>query len=696
MTNPALIRVESLSVTHRDAERPTPAEVSFEVRPGEALLVLGPSGCGKSTLSLSLNGLVPKAMWAEVDGSVALSGRPLADLELAEASRHAAMVFQDPDAQIVAATVFDEVAFGPENLCVPAEEIDARVERALRDVGLWERREDAPELLSGGGRQRLSIAAALAQGSPLVILDEPTANLDPHGAREVYRVLDRLLEERRIGVVLIEHNLDEALRIATRALVLDADGAPFLTGTPREVFVEHAEELSALGVWLPIATAAGARLRSAGWAFRELPLTVAELREALLAAPAPGASPGSGAACDPADAAADEPAASTADTAATSTPGASEGLTGPATFAADTCTAAPASPATDAPSVPDGLTVSSASAPPAAALAGSPYSAARSTIPTTASADPVLRAEGLTVRRGRRTVLDGVSLDVPRGAFVAVVGPNGAGKSTLLQSLAGIETPPRGAVTVFDPDYAGAPPTGRDVARLGVRDLRDRIGYVFQNPEHQFLANTVREELSLEPRARRLDEPLVTGRVAAALARFGLERVADLHPFLLSGGQKRRLSVATALMSEAPVLVLDEPTFGQDQARAVELVDMLRQLNDAGTTVLMATHDLQLAAEVADRLIVVDAGRIAAHGPTPEVLAGPVLEEVGIGLPPLATAFRRLDSQPRLSGITRMRDLPGPAVGRGPGAAAFGGHLGAAPDAPGAATPGSGAGDRRG
>ncbi|MDJ1371367.1 ABC transporter ATP-binding protein [Gulosibacter molinativorax] len=599
-----LIRVDSLSITHRDARRPTPENVSFAVRPGEALLILGPSGCGKSTLSLALNGLVPKDVWANVSGRVTLSGHDLESLELPETSQYAAMVFQDPDSQMVAATVFDEVAFGPENLCVPADEIERRVTDALHEVGLWSRRHDAPELLSGGGRQRLAIAAALAQGAPLIVLDEPTANLDPRGARDVYEVLGRLLDARKLGVVLVEHNLDEALRIATSVLVLDASGHVAFTGSPREVFTTHREELSRLGVWLPIATAVGAQLRDAGWDIPRLPLTISELRGQLTGP----------AIVDDYDV-----------------------PTGEIDMRAVLGDAAPAEPV-EVPEASTGSPTGIATSSPTG-----PLSVIRD------PAEPILSARNLSIRRGRSEVVHDVSLDIPAGAFVGVVGPNGAGKTTLLQALAGIEAPPRGTVSV----------DGRDVARLRVRELRDRIGYVFQNPEHQFLANTVRDELSLELRSQGFSDDAIAQRTEHTLERFSLAELADAHPFVLSGGQKRRLSVATALVSGAPVLVLDEPTFGQDQARAAELIEMLAELNAAGTTVIMATHDLQLAAEVTDLLLVVTDGTIAAFGPTPQVLAGDVLEESGLGLPPLATAFRGLDAQPRLAGITRFRDLPG-------------------------------------
>lgn len=602
-----LIRVDQVSITHRDAVRPTPAGVSFTVERGEALLILGPSGCGKSTLALALNGLIPKDVWATVDGTIELAGDDLSALSMAEASARVAMVFQDPDAQIVTSTVFDEVAFGAENLCVPAAEVEARVERALRSVGLWNRHADSPDVLSGGGRQRLAIAAALAQGSPLVVLDEPTANLDPRGAREVYDVLGSLVTAGEIGAVLVEHNLDEALRVATRVLVLDQTGKPVLTGTPREVFLDAAPLLSELGVWQPVAALAGAHLRDAGLAVGA-PLTIAELRAGVLGLGVAAGSPG--------------PLA----------PRAAEGSAREATVVDPAAT----EPTATEPTASEPITTEA----PAQAFA--------SDLPTPASPspEPHLVVRELEVVRSGRILLDHVNLRINRGAFVAVVGPNGAGKTTLLQSLAGIETPPRGTVHVDD----------RDLARLRARELRDRIGYVFQNPEHQFLASTVRDELSLELRTQGFDVAAIDARVAASLERFGLDEVAELHPFLLSGGQKRRLSVATALVSGAPCLVLDEPTFGQDRARAAELAAVLAELHAAGTTIIMATHDLQLAADVADQLVVVDESRIAASGPTAEVIASGVLEAVGLDRPPLAQAFRNV---PGLREVIRMRDLPG-------------------------------------
>lgn len=564
-----ILRVHEVAITHAGETTPTPADVSFDVAVGEVVLLLGPSGSGKSTLTLALDGLIPHAVAATVTGRIQVAGRDTASASVAELSTHVGMVFQDPDAQLVTGTLLDEVAFGPENLRMPVQDVLARAERALRRVGLWERRGENPDRLSGGGRQRLAIACALAMGSPLLVLDEPTANLDPQGIDEVYAALKELVSDGAHAIVLVEHDLDAAVGFVDRVVVLDQAGRLVADGPVDAVLRDRAEELHALGVWLPTSTLAGLRLRRAGYALDPLPLTPDELRAALEDAPAPA-------------------------------------------------------------SVPVGRVIA--------------RKAAR--MP---DERPVIAVRALTLRRGRDTVLRDIDLDVARGEFIAVVGGNGAGKTTLVQAIAGVIVPPRRAVRI----------DGRDVARLGARELTERVGFVFQNPEHQFIAATVAAELAHGLRRRGLDDDAVRARTAEVLDRFGLSEKAESHPFLLSGGQKRRLSVATALVTGAPVLVLDEPTFGQDRARADELLGLLSELNDAGTTIVFVTHDMQLVAEYADRLVVLADGRLIAHGSTAEVFGDrDVVARAGLRLPPLARALSGVARHPELAGISRLKNLP--------------------------------------
>lgn len=536
-----LLRVRELTLTHADAAHPSPRDVTFDIDPGEVVLLLGPSGSGKSTLTLALNGLIPHALPATMSGSVEAGGVDTTTAHTATLSTHVAMVFQDPDAQIVTGTVYDEVAFGPENLLLPLGTVRARVEDALRRVGLWERRDHNPDHLSGGGRQRLAIACALAMGSPLIVLDEPTANLDPQGIDDVYAALTEVVAAGDRAILLVEHNLDAAMRFVTRTVVLDREGRVVFDGPAAETIRAHADELVAMGVWLPAATLAALRLRDRGIVLDPLPLTPEALAAALPAGPARASS-----------------------------------------ILAD--------------------------APPAV------------------DREPIIRARGLTVSRRRTEILHGVDLDIAAGSLTAIVGANGAGKTTLIQALAGVVPPPKGRVSVDGIDPGTASP----------RDLAARIGFVFQNPEHQFIAATVFDELAHGLRLRHVADDEVSARVTEMLERFGLTHKADVHPFLLSGGEKRRLSVGTALITRPPVLALDEPTFGQDRARAAELLDLLESLRADGTTVVIVTHDLQLVAEHATDTVVLAEGRVRAAGATAALFSDPaILPSAGLRVPAL-------------------------------------------------------------
>ncbi len=554
-----LLRVRDLSLTHAGAAHPSPGDVTFDIHPGEVVLLLGPSGSGKSTLTLALNGLIPHALPATMTGTVEAGGVDTAASSTPELSTRVAMVFQDPDAQIVTGTVFDEVAFGPENLRAPVDEVIARAEDALRRVGLWERRAENPDRLSGGGRQRLAIACALALGSPLIVLDEPTANLDPQGIDDVYAALADVVAAGDRAVLLVEHNLDAAMGFVTRTIVLDREGRVAFDGPARDILRGHTDELVEMGVWLPAATLAALRLRDEGIRFDPLPLTPDELAAQLPTASFPLATLGA----DPMPRTAPAPREGSAHAAAT---------------------------------------------------------------------DPLIRARALTVRRGRTEILHAVDLDVDPGTLTAIVGANGAGKTTLIHALAGVVPPPRGRVSIDGLDPASASP----------RELAARIGFVFQNPEHQFIAHTVFDELAHGLRLRRTAEPEVVQRVDRMLERFGLAHKAEVHPFLLSGGEKRRLSVGTALISRPAVLALDEPTFGQDRARAAELLALLQDLRAEGTTIVIVTHDLQLVAEQTTHTVVLAGGRVHAAGPTGDLFRDDaVFAAAGLRLPPVQRVLAR-------------------------------------------------------
>ncbi|MGB3730729.1 ATP-binding cassette domain-containing protein [Microbacterium sp.] len=517
-TSAPLLRVQNLSVTHVDAAYPSPRDVSFDVHAGEVVVLMGPSGSGKSTLTLALNGLIPQTVDAEMTGTVEVAEHDTRTTPVSQLSADISLVFQDPDSQLVTGTVLDEVAFGLENLLLPASEVLERAELALRRMGLWHRRSWNPDLLSGGGRQRLAIACALAMRSRVIVLDEPTANLDPQGVADVHAALAELAadaDER--AILLVEHNVDAALRFATRVVELDASGQVIWDG--------------AAASW------PGAR----GWD-----------RSA-------AASPGR-----------DMP------------------------------------PRSSVALPPDPMPARPGDAVAALGIERAVSEISRSQVtPATA-----ISVRNLVVHKHKDVVLSIPSLDIATGSFTAIVGANGAGKTTLLQALGGVVPPPRGTVTIG----------GLDAGHASPLQLSSRVGFVFQNPEHQFIAATVREELAFGLKLQRVDAAEVDQRVDEMLDRFGLRYKADEHPFLLSGGEKRRLSVGTALITRPAVVALDEPTFGQDAERAAELLDLLRELQQAGTTIVIVTHDLDLVDAYATHTIVLGDGGLIAAGPTGETL----------------------------------------------------------------------------
>lgn len=452
----------------RYAGRRAPAvrDVSFTIDPGERVLLLGASGTGKSTLLAGLAGLLGDADEGERTGSL------LVDDTVPEAQRgRIGLVLQDPDAGVVLSKVGDDVAFGCENLGVPASEIRGRVAEALDATGLDVPLDRPTKELSGGQKQRLALAGALAMRPGLLLLDEPTANLDPDGVREVRDSVARIVDETGATLVVVEHRTEVWADLLTRVVVLAADGGLLADGTPAEVFSRHGDALADAGVWVP--------------------------RHPI-----------------------------------------------------------------DLPS----LAVAHADVP------------------------PVLSAEGLAISRdGRTAVQRGLDVRVPRAAATAITGPNGVGKSTLALTLAGL-------IPELDGEVAAAERLrGRRGPRpwqWTSRELLTRIGTVFQEPEHQFLAPTLREELAIGPKALGWAQQRIDAVVDELLERLHLAHLAEANPFTLSGGQKRRLSVATVLAASPEVIVLDEPTFGQDRRGWIELVLLLQEQIAAGAGIVVVTHDV--------------------------------------------------------------------------------------------------------
>ncbi len=514
---PAAISARGWGWQHSGRTAKAVHDLDLDIAPGERVLLLGPSGAGKSTVLHALAGVLG------ADEDAAESGSLLIDGERPAANRgRAGLMQQDPDAQVVLSRVGDDVAFGAENLAVPREEIWRRVAEALDAVGLDFPLDHPTSTLSGGQKQRLGLAGILAMQPGLLLLDEPTANLDPAGVLEVRDAVGRMLERTGATLVVVEHRVAVWLDVVDRIIVLapgdqNRGGGVLLDGPPARVLAEAREMLCRAGVWVP------------GY----LPPVRPRGRDG--------------------------------------------------------------------------------------------------------SADVLLRAEELSVSRiqgGRRVrgrsgrtknaamavpAASGINTSVLAGRALSITGPNGAGKSTLALTLGGLLLPVAGTLAAAGGLVRGA---GRDPFGWKGSELIERIGTVFQDPEHQFVTGRVLDELHFGPRLLGRG----AGRVDELLERLRLSHLAEANPYTLSGGEKRRLSVATVLAASPQVLILDEPTFGQDANTWAELASLLSELLDAGTAVVSVTHDQEFTRVLGGARLELPAIGGAQGGcadPDPTAAAGP-------------------------------------------------------------------------
>jgi energy-coupling factor transporter ATP-binding protein EcfA2/energy-coupling factor transporter transmembrane protein EcfT len=523
-------------------------DVDLTVSPGERVAVVGPSGAGKSTLLRAVAGVLPDEPDASDDTAASVQGTLLVDEADPRAVRgRVGLVMQDPEAHTVMSRVGDDVAFGCENAGVPRDETWDRVRTALDVVGLDLPLDRSTAQLSGGQRQRLALAGVLAMRPGALVLDEPCANLDPDGVAQVHDAVRALLDETGATLLVVEHRIGTWLDLVDRLVLLEPGGGVVADGPPARVLADHGEALTAAGVWVPgVEPARGSARR--------------RQRARGRAGEMPGASGGATAAFRPLG----------------------EGEPGEGGSAGERERTS-AGRAGEMPGASGGATA--AFRPLGEGEPGEEGSAGERDQGTAV----LLNARGLGTARGKQPVGNGIDLELRARQVLAVTGPNGVGKSTLGLTLAGLLPPATGELRATDAlaDGVGAAPHA-----WTSRQLAARIGTVFQDPEHQFVARSVREEIEAGPRA--LDAPDAAERATALLDEFGLAHLADANPFTLSGGEQRRLAIASVIAARPPVVVLDEPTSGQDRATWQAVVGRLGALADAGTAVVAVTHDRDL------------------------------------------------------------------------------------------------------
>lgn len=523
-----MIRLDNLSFTYNDSDKPALRDIDLRIDDGEFVLITGPSGGGKSTLCRCLNGLVPHFYGGLISGVVEVQGMDVRQHSTKELATKVGMVFQDPENQLVATDIEREIAFGLENLGFSRELMARRIEEVLDTVGIAALRFRRLDELSGGEKQKVVIASVLAIHPEVLVLDEPTSELDPKGAEEVMSLLERLNDELGITVILTEHRLDRVIHLVDRLIIIH-EGEVLDDGNPRRVLDNN--QIEAAGIGIPPVIRLVQRLRSHGLNVSELPLTVKEGRIIL------------------------------------------------------------------------NNTIQATKAP---------------TFVDTKKADsnPIIRINKLWFTYPNKvTALSNVSLDIGEGEFVAIMGRNASGKTTLVKHLNGLLLPTKGKVEV----------NGIDTRDSSVAQLSLTVGYVFQNPNDHLFADTVDEEIAFALKNQGIDHSEIVSAVDQILAKFGLNQYRHYYPRYLSGGEKQRVALASVLVTQPKIIVLDEPTRGMEYWLKKQLMDFLNEYRKQGNTIILVTHDVETVTEYADRVILFSEGRVVVDGDRRDVLSKALL-----------------------------------------------------------------------
>lgn len=536
------IKIENLDVKINN--RHVLKDINLEFNTNERILILGESGCGKSTLLLTLTGLTQRFDNAQVTGDILIDGRSIIKMKPYEISKIMGMVFQDPESQFCSLYPKDEVAFGLENLSVETSQMDDMIHTSLETVNFpRDKYDNQINELSGGEQQRLALASIFAQGAEMFLLDEPTANLDPRGRRQVVKSSKKAAISGK-GLLVVEHNLEHWLPFLDRIIVMDSNGAILSDGHPRDIYERYGEILKEKGIWRPQSIRLYMALKNIGHNLSKVPCNSSEICDEYI---------------------------------------------------------------------------------PTDTLNRAFQDLKHNEVKKNTIDKVILEIKDLSVEYEKnKPVFNNVNLKVVEGDFFALVGCNGSGKSTLAKVL----------IKMIEPTYGDIILDGKNVLGTKYKEIFDTIGYVFQNPEHQFVEDSVWSELSYSIDQLDIEEIEKKKYIQSLLQAFDLQDFIRNNPFSLSGGQKRRLSVATMLIGNKKLLILDEPTFGQDEKNTYKLMNKLCELNQEGITIFMITHDLDLVEEYANKTAVMHNGSVIFSGETKDLWKHKsLIEKSGLELP---------------------------------------------------------------
>lgn len=508
------IEIKNLSFRYANREQVIFQNLNLQIPRGKLTLIMGSSGCGKSTMALSIVGIIPNSIEGELNGDILLEGQSIKGELPGKLSTRIGIVFQDPESQFCTFTVEDEIAFGLENLNYDTEEIDRKIDEALRFVNMESYRYHQLSNLSGGEKQKIAICSILTMGAACIILDEPTANLDPKSSTEIFSLLTQLRDVYGKTIIIIEHKLDDLISKVDNIVLFSKVGGIEYTGAPTKLISNILEYENVILPHLPEIGVLSSKLREKN---RNLNFFITH------------------------EAALDE-------------------------------------------------------------LKKHNHQFVKGELEERAIG--VLGEKMIDIKNlsysynSKDKVLNNLKLEVFSGEFLAIAGANGAGKSTLSKILLGLYKNFDGDVFIQD----------KAINAYRKKELAKKIGLVFQNPEHQFISNRVYDELSYSLILNKLDRSLIDQRVNEYLEWFNLKDYEDCNPFQLSQGQKRRLSVASMLIGGQEILILDEPTYGQDRENTETLMEYMKKLNDSGVTIIIITHDMNLISNYCSRVVLLSNG----------------------------------------------------------------------------------------